>query len=144
MTPALSECIFVVDDDEDDRFLLQQVFFRQSPTCTLKPIANGEKLVETLAQTTNLPTLVLLDLNMPFMGGFEALKIIRGNRLYDTVQVVIFTTSDNVQDKQQALKLGADGFLTKPATLEELNQTVLHIKHKWLLGKCISSDNCCN
>ncbi|WP_338871640.1 response regulator [Spirosoma sp. SC4-14] len=143
MTPTFSECIFTVDDDEDDRFLLQQVFLQQSPTCLLKPIPNGEKLVEILAQTDNLPTLILLDLNMPFMSGFEVLKIIRENRTYDSVQVVIFTTSDNIQDQQQALKLGANGFLTKPATLEELNQIVLHIKHKWLLGKCISPKSCC-
>jgi len=138
MSRNIHECVFLVDDDEDDRFLIQQVFKQYSPDCNLKDLGNGEELLDALTQASSLPSLILLDLNMPLMGGLEALERIRKNPIYDAVPVVILTTSDHPQDKQQATALGANSFLIKPVSIEGLNQLVLQLKKDWLMGKCVS------
>lgn len=129
-------CVFHVDDDEDDRFLLQQVFRQYSPACEIKPLANGEELLEALATAPVLPSLILLDLNMPIMGGFEVLRSIRQEPRYDSIPVVVLTTSDQLTDRQMASELKADGFIPKPPTLKQLNQIVLELRQNWLEGKC--------
>ncbi|WP_461152022.1 response regulator [Spirosoma pulveris] len=108
----------------------------------MKLLFNGEELLLALETSVDLPTLILLDLNMPFMGGFEALRLIRQQPRYDAVPVVILTTSDQAADRQEAIALKADGFITKPATVEGLNQVVLHLRQAWLKGKCVGVQRC--
>lgn len=129
-------CVFLVDDDEDDVFLLQRVFAQHSPICLLEPLADGEHLLKALSQARMLPRLILLDLNMPVMGGLEALRLIRRQPRYDAISIVILTTSDQDADQHRAAEWGANGFLTKPSTLEGLNQMVLRLRMNWLEGRC--------
>jgi CheY-like chemotaxis protein len=138
MNPLLKECVYLVDDDEDDRFLVQQVFKQTSPECTLRLLGNGEELIQALTQAESLPSLILLDVNMPFMGGMEALRIIRENPAYDRVPIVMLTTSDQLSDRQQATSLKANGFITKPPTLQQLNHEIMRLRQDWLLGNCVS------
>ncbi|UHG93958.1 response regulator [Spirosoma oryzicola] len=135
MTLQSTPCVFLVDDDEDDRFLVQQVFKQYNPEFTLKSFFNGQELLNALAVTTRLPKLVLLDLNMPFMGGLEALAFLRKDAKYDTMPIVILTTSDNYADKQRATELKANDFFTKPGAIDELNQLLLKLRHKWLIDQ---------
>ncbi|GAB3045678.1 response regulator [Spirosoma pulveris] len=129
------EYIFHVDDDEDDRFLMQQVFQQYCPTCEIRPLTSGEELLQALIDAAVLPSLVLLDINMPIMGGFESLRLIRQNSRYNSVPVIILTTSDQLADRQMASELKANGFITKPPTLKQLNQVVIELKRTWLEGK---------
>jgi CheY-like chemotaxis protein len=130
-------CVFVVDDDEDDQFLIQHVFGHHSPECRINSIMNGVELLDALAAVELLPALVLLDLNMPVMGGLEALALIRKEPKYDSLPVVILTTSNQTIDQQRALELGANGFVTKPLLLQEYNQLILTLRKQWLIGRCI-------
>ncbi|UHG93589.1 response regulator [Spirosoma oryzicola] len=139
MTPLDTDCVFLVDDDEDDRFLVQQVFKQLSPECQIKSLFNGEQLINALATAPVLPSLILLDLNMPFMSGMEALRFIRREPKYQSIAIVILTTSSNPFDQQQALKLGANDFITKPADIKGLNKVILQLRQNWLLGNCITS-----
>ena len=70
-------CVFIADDDEDDCYLLARAFREHSPECRLQFASDGEGLLETLAQSESLPNLILLDLNMPRLDGFEALQRLR-------------------------------------------------------------------
>lgn len=135
MNQFSNHLVFHVDDDEDDRFLLQQVFQQYSHESEIIPLANGEELLSTLAETVVLPSLILLDLNMPIMGGFEALRLIRQNCRYDSIPIVILTTSDQSTDRQMATELKANGFVPKPPTLKQLNLVVLELRKIWLSGK---------
>ncbi len=98
---------------------------------------NGVELLDALAAVELLPALVLLDLNMPVMGGLEALALIRKEPKYDSLPVVILTTSNQTIDQQRALELGANGFVTKPLLLQEYNQLILTLRKQWLIGRCI-------
>ncbi|MRS64007.1 response regulator [Larkinella terrae] len=127
-------CVFIVDDDEDDQFLLQQVFNEYCPECHVTVLSNGLELLARLSKTTILPTLVLLDLNMPLMGGFEALVRIRQEPRYNALPVVVLTTSNQQEDREKARQLKADGFFTKPSEMREYSELMLTWRRDFLVG----------
>ena len=106
--------VWVVDDDADDLYLIQTAFSQIVPPIAIKQLTDGEQLLPSLREASELPRLVLLDLNMQRMNGFEALKELRTIPAFGGVPVVILTTSEREADKQQSMTLGANGFLTKP------------------------------
>jgi CheY-like chemotaxis protein len=124
--------IFIADDDEDDQFLLQLCFARYSPACRLHFCPNGKELLQDLAKAVSVPTLLLLDLNMPLMGGLETLSILRLDPRYVAMPVIILTTSSDVQDIQQARQLGANDFFTKPVGQEAMGALVTQLRKDWL------------
>lgn len=129
-------CVFVADDDEDDRFLLNGAFAKNSPQCQLAFAHDGLALLEALEQGGSTPKLIILDLNMPRLNGFEALKQLRDHLLYQRTPIVILTTSDQEQDRQRAQVLGASEFITKPINGELLSQLVIRLRREWLVGRC--------
>ncbi|SFF39627.1 response regulator [Spirosoma endophyticum] len=131
-----SPCVFIADDDEDDCYLLARAFSEHSPECRLQFASNGEVLLETLAQSKAMPSLILLDLNMPRLDGFEALQWLRKNPLYQATPVVILTTSEAQEDQQRARELGANEFITKPLDARALGETVTQLRRTWLLDRC--------
>lgn len=124
--------IFVAEDDEDDQFLLRTAFASTGRSCELVFFNNGEQLVRQLDQTHQHPTLVLLDLNMPIMDGFQTLQQLRQRDAYKTLPVVVLTTSNQRDDIARAYALGANSFITKPHQYDELLQTVQHLQQFWL------------
>lgn len=122
----------MVDDDEDDQFMIRQVLAEHTPMASIQVLTDGEALLTALSQAATLPHLVLLDLNMPRMGGLEALQRIRANQTYAGLPIIVLTTSDNVDDRARAQALKADGYLVKPPTIPQLNQLILAVKQRWL------------
>jgi len=129
-------CVFIADDDEDDQYLLQLCFTEHSPAFRLHFSKNGKEFLADLAQVLVPPQLLLLDLNMPFMGGLETLHILRNNPRYAETPIVILTTSSDPIDKRRAFELGATAFLTKPLNQQALGDMVLKLRQEWLEGKC--------
>lgn len=87
-------CVFIADDDEDDCYLLAQAFAQHSPQCQLQFFSDGQSLLEALSQRESPPALILLDLNMPRLNGFEALKALREQPAYSDTPIVMLTTSE--------------------------------------------------
>lgn len=137
MTTQPQHSVFIADDDEDDRLLLQLAFAQHSPECNLIFTEDGLTLLEALAQEPAEPCLIILDLNMPRLNGFEALQQLRHSPLYASVPVVILTTSTQAADRKQAFGLGASEFLTKPLNLTSLGQLVVHLRQQWHLEECL-------
>lgn len=132
MPQATHQNIFVVDDDEDDQFLIRHVLKQHTPDSSVRVLQDGEELLIALAEEELLPSLVLLDVNMPRMGGLEALRHIRAERSYDRLPIVILTTSDSEADRQQATSLQATDYLVKPGTIDQMNRLILTVKQQWL------------
>ncbi|GAB3503618.1 response regulator [Spirosoma knui] len=126
--------VILVDDDEDDRFLVKQAFQAQSPKTILQCLSSGEELFQLLEQSVDMPALLLLDLNMPIMNGFDVLRRLRAHSDYERIPVIMLTTSDVDTDRQHALELGANSFVTKPPTLQELARIVTLLKQNWLVS----------
>lgn len=132
MPPAyyMKQRVFLADDDEDDRFFAAQGL-NPHADCEITFFTNGEDLIYHLEKVTTHehPTLILLDLNMPRMNGFETLIAIKQH--WKRLPVIILTTSDNQRDREKAMQLGADDFLTKPGDFNRLNEVLASISSCW-------------
>ena len=124
--------IFVVDDDEDLLSLVEPAFTEVFPEESFKfySYLDGQELLEALEDVR--PDLILLDLNMPDVDGWEALKTIKESEELKSVLIAIFTTSNNQRDVEAAYKGGAVSFFTKD--LENLHDIALRIGKYWFFG----------
>ena len=111
----------VIDDDEDDRFFIELALRYEPNPCRVLSASGGQQALDLLAQLPTPPDLILLDLNMPMMTGFEVLEQLKQSATYALIPVVILTTSAESTDQQRARWLGATDFMTKPTTYDGLN-----------------------
>ena len=130
----MKQIILIADDDADDREIIRDAFMsKQSDHREYVFIENGDQLL-TYLHTANgdLPSLIMLDLNMPGKDGREALKEIKSNTVYRHIPTVVFTTSSSHRDKQMVYDLGANCFITKPDTFNKLVDITESIIKLWL------------
>ena len=123
--------ILMADDDPDDRFLMEQAFLEIGTGEDLRFVEDGEELMQYLRRSGKYagadlppPVLIFLDLNMPKKDGREALVEIKTDPDLQNIPVVIWTTSDEVEDKIQCQIAGADVFVTKPVNHGDLVNSV--------------------
>lgn len=109
----------IAEDDEDDRFLLAEAF-KKIESVNFDFVENGKELINYLNNKQTPPSLILLDLNMPVMNGWEALKIICKDPELSKIPVVVLTTSRDKADQGFCKKYGAKAFITKPSGFEAL------------------------
>ena len=114
--------IVIVDDDSDDRGLIKDAFLENSPDRKFVLLENGDSLLEFLKSIadSDFPALILLDLNMPGKDGREALKEIKKDSRMHHIPVVVFSTSSLDKDRIISYELGANCFLTKPSSYQEM------------------------
>lgn len=125
--------IWIVDDDADDREILRDAFHGIDKHLECKFIENADHLLNDLQHADRLPSIILLDLNMPGKDGRDSLKEIKSNPIFVSIPVIVFTTSSSERDKSMSYALGANCFITKPDTFDKLMKTVEHIIQLWLL-----------
>lgn len=106
--------ILLVDDDADDQLFFVDAIKELIPTVECSFACNGIEALEYLEKVPPLPSLIFLDLNMPFMNGFECLAELKRKNEYDEIPVIIFSTSNNPIDKERIIAMGVKVFLTKP------------------------------
>lgn len=126
--------ILIVDDDADDREIIRDAFFSTLDEQDYIFIENGDRLLEYLE--TNLeeaiPSLIMLDLNMPGKDGREILREIKSDKRFHHIPIIVFTTSSSMHDKQMVYDLGANCFITKPDTFNKLIEMTASISKLWL------------
>jgi CheY-like chemotaxis protein len=115
--------ILLVDDDELDQMEVKRALAKKNIICRLKIAKNGEEALRLLAEKVSdnyigNPDIILLDLNMPKMNGFEFLQRIKANDEWKDIKVFMLTTSEEREDKATAAKLEISGFITKPLKFE--------------------------
>lgn len=114
--------IIYVDDDPDDRMIMEDAFLN-IPDYELIVFNNGNKLLDHLkVERDPLPSLVILDINMPFFSGLDVLKVLRTDPQYNDIPVVMFSTSSNQLDKQNSKAMGAE-LVVKPLSYKEAVNT---------------------
>ena len=101
-------------------WLVMLEYFRESGKgdC-IKFIKNGQEALNYLndiSDDTRLPCLIVLDLNMPILNGTQTLALLKGDPRYRNIPVLIFSTSENENEKRKCLSLGAREYIVKPTT----------------------------
>lgn len=118
--------VYLVDDDIDDLEILQEAFERNGFEGQIACAKNGQDFMSQLRRS-NLPELIVLDLNMPLKDGFEVLIDLKKSRTFSVVPVVILTASQNKEDEKRCLELGCNLFLRKPSTLKGYDAIVMNM-----------------
>jgi len=137
--PTPLSSIAITDDDPDDRELLREAWCECGIAHPLTYFLNGAELLDGLRAQAggadaaeSLPALVLLDLNMPVMDGFQALIEIRRDPRLQHLPVVILSTSHAERDRIRSLQLGANAFFSKPTDFSSLLELLRHLRDTWL------------
>jgi CheY-like chemotaxis protein len=131
--------ILLVEDDPGDQKLIRNSLASQKVANDLYIVDSGEEGLDFLYRRgdygngTLRPDLILLDLNMPGMGGKEFLKRIKDDQNLKQIPVVILTTSDSERDIVESYKLQASGYVNKPVTLYGFKQAMEKLEQYWFV-----------
>ena len=128
--------ILLVDDDLADQKLIKNSLADQQIVKNLQVASNGEQALDYLhhnINNSNRPALILLDLNMPGMGGKEFLRRVKENENMKDIPVVILTTSDNENDIIDSYKLQASGYIKKPVTPDGFRSSMEKLEKYWFV-----------
>ena len=124
--PQLQPTILLVEDNDEDVFLLRRALRKASVSCSLQVATDGEEAIDYLAgrgvfadrSSHPLPSLVLLDLKLPYVNGFEVLAWITTQSAYKDLRVIILTSSGEEPDRAKAELFGIREYFLKPPTAE--------------------------
>ncbi|SFE95530.1 response regulator [Spirosoma endophyticum] len=133
MNASESPTVWLVDDDEDDQHFICSAFRDGEPSITVLTLNGGEELLAALVACKELPRLILLDVNMPRKDGFETLQEVRNTPAFADLPVIMLTTSSAEEDRQRSLALGANQFLTKPLSHQQLRLMAQQLSQEWAL-----------
>lgn len=128
MTSTGKPLVVYVEDDEEDQELCRFALEDSNVAVDMQFISDGQSAMEAIdayaadETRTNRPRLVLLDLSMPAVNGWDLLTHIRSKSELYSIAVVVFTTSNSPSDMQKAYRMGANAYMVKPAGLEALSE----------------------
>ncbi len=132
--------ILLVEDEPDAVTLLRHVFARVGILNPLHSVNDGEQATAYLGgegafadrATHPLPSLILLDLKIPRRSGLEVLQWIRTESHVRLVPVIMMTSSRERSDLRRAYAAGANAYIVKPSSLDQLTQLVIALRDFWL------------
>lgn len=132
--------ILMADDDADDRQMTKEAFEEARLANELRFVEDGIELLDYLNRrgkysdpaSSPMPSLILLDLNMPRKDGREALEEIKADPRFRAIRVVILTTSKAEADIVRSYNLSAASYITKPVTFEALVDVIRTLGKYWL------------
>jgi len=132
--------ILLAEDNEDDVFLMERALREAGIKNPLSIVEDGQEAIDYLSgsgpyadrQRYPLPAILFLDLKMPRKSGFDVLKWVRSNEALQTMVIVVLTSSEEPSDISRAYREGANSYLVKPPTGEELLTMAKQFKWYWL------------
>jgi len=128
--------ILLVDDDRVDTMTVQRAARELQIERPLVYAAHGQQALERLRDPEQpLPWLILLDLNMPRMNGFEFLSAVKQDPQLCLLPVAILTTSNDENDKAEAFRRGAAGYMVKPVDYEQFLEILRVVERYWSLSQ---------
>lgn len=124
--------IIIAEDDADDRLLIEDALNENNISSDdLMFVDDSEALIETLGGNTNSPCMVFLDLNMPKKDGRQALKEIKENERLKHIPVIVFSTSNSLDDIKTSYQNGVNTYFTKPSKYSDLVEILKTVKSYW-------------
>ena len=114
--------------------ITQRMWVKASVSKPLIAVNDGEEALKFLRKQGEYvdaptPSLLLLDLKMPRIGGFEVLETMKNDETLKDIPVIVLTSSERREDMEQAIKLGCERYIVKPVNLDGFLKTIEEIKH---------------
>lgn len=131
--------ILIADDDTQDTMLVRMAAQRASLCFRFSSVADGEEAIDYLMGRSRyadreahpFPSMMLLDLKMPRLSGFDVLDYIRRQPGLRQLPIVIFSSSDDPKDIRRAYEAGANSYLCKPHSTEDLSALLRALEEYW-------------
>lgn len=133
-----SLAVMVIDDNDDDYEAIDRAFKKAGVTNPITRCRRGSEAMESFK--TGKPLLILLDLNMPGMDGYTVLRRIKEDASLRRIPVIIWSTSSNDKDIDACYQAGANAYMQKPVTFEDLLASVRCLKEYWFEMALLPSD----
>jgi CheY-like chemotaxis protein len=136
--------ILLVEDEPDDIFFMQRAFRRSGLDHPLLPLPDGEAAIQYLSGQREfsdrsrfpLPCLILTDLKMPLVNGFDLLAWLKTQPQLKDIPAIVLSSSDEPSDRVRAAELGAREYWVKPCQMDILVQLVEHMRKTWVAAHC--------
>jgi CheY-like chemotaxis protein len=136
----VSANILLAEDEPNDAFFVRWAFEKAGLPHHISHVYDGQEALDYLSGTAPFgdrhkyptPDLLLLDLKMPRLNGFDVLTWLRAHPKLRKLPVVVFSSSDHEQDIEQARHLGADEYRMKPSDIERFVELAKDLDAKWL------------
>ncbi|MCE7067050.1 two-component system response regulator [Dyadobacter sp. CY326] len=126
-----SRLIYLVDDSKDYRFLVEQVFKMFLPQHQVRFFADGSELADDLdllaAQHSVLPRVIILDIDMPVLNGFQTLMRLKNHDYWKAVPVIMMTNREQAAFRHESFRLKASAFSLKPMDIMEIKTVMTAI-----------------
>jgi CheY-like chemotaxis protein len=131
--------LLVVEDNEDDIFFIERIFRQIGARCELRFARDGIEAVDYLSgkgkfsdrSKSPMPTMVLMDLKMPRMNGFEVLEWMHSQPEIKLIPTIVVTSSTLQEDVTRAYRLGANAVMNKPVDKDSLMQMLKAFHIYW-------------
>lgn len=132
--------ILLVDDDPHDADLAMRALAAHRPAPRVVVVHDGVEAMQCLGRRGNhqseaaddLPAMMLLDLKMPRMNGFEVLQAVKFDDRLKNIPVIIFTSSGEESDLRRSYELGANAYVVKPVNSKEFRAAMQRIGNYWM------------
>lgn len=136
--------ILLVEDNPVDIDLTRRAFKKQNIECDIQIANDGEEACRALSDWENgliePPNIILLDLKMPRMNGFDVLKVFKKSEISRNIPIIVLTSSNEEKDINMAYEYGANSYLLKPIDYGEFLNLVQIIVNYWFGINCYATD----
>ena len=137
----MKKIILLVEDNPGDEALTLRAFRKSGITNDVIVTRDGAEALDYLFRTgqfadrdpSDLPAVILMDLNLPKIGGLEAIRRIRNDPVTKLIPVVILTSSDEEEDRLRGYEIGANSYVRKPVEFNQFADAVRQLGLYWLL-----------
>lgn len=132
--------ILLVEDNPVDIDLTLRAFRKQNVSCCIDVAKDGEEAIELIQKWQNgeeiAPEIILMDLKMPRLDGFDVLRVLKQSPVYHKIPVIVLTSSNEENDIDLAYHLGANSYLLKPIDYAKFVSLIQLIINYWIIENC--------
>jgi CheY-like chemotaxis protein len=133
--------VIIIEDDEDDKDILDEVFKKLGYPNNILFFQNGQSALDYLYESSEMPFLILSDINLPKLDGFALRQKIKTDAELEIkcIPYLFFTTASNQKAVIEAYSMSVQGFFIKPGSITEIEETISAIMEYW--SRCSSPNN---